>query len=84
MQSLMLLGWLAAAAAEPVVIEVPTQALATVDAPKRHRSATDLVAQAAHAMSARMGADGRIHYHCADATATHDFRVDARAPRKEK
>lgn len=84
MQSLMLLGWLAAAAAEPVLIEVPTQALATVATPKPQQPATALGAQAAHAMSARMGADGRIHYHCADAAATHDFRVDVRAPREEK
>jgi hypothetical protein len=85
MHSLMLLGWLAAAAAEPVVIEVPTHALASATAPKRQAApATDLVAQAAHAMSARVDADGRIHYHCADAAATHDFRVGVRAPRKEQ
>ncbi len=84
MQSLMLLSWLAAAAAEPVVIELPTQALATVAAPKRQVPTTDLAAHAAHAMSARVDADGRIHYHCADAAATHDFRVDARTTREEK
>jgi hypothetical protein len=84
MHSLMLVGWLAAAVAEPVVIEVPTHALASTAASKRQAPATDLVAHAAHAMSARVDADGRIHYHCADAATTHDFRVDVRAPRKEK
>jgi hypothetical protein len=84
MQSLMVLGWLTAAAAQPVVIEVPAHTLATVAAPKRQAPATDLVAHAAHAMSARVDADGRIHYHCADAAATHDFRVGVRAAREEK
>ena len=84
MHSLMLLGWLAAAAAEPVVIEVPTHAMASTVAPKRQAPATDLAAHAAHAMSARVDADGRIHYHCADAAATHDFRVGVRAAREEK
>jgi hypothetical protein len=84
MQSLMVLGWLAAAAAQPVVIEVPAHSLATAATPKRPAPATDLAAHAAHAMSARVDVDGRVHYHCADAAATHDFRVDVRAPRKEK
>lgn len=86
MQSLILAGWLGAAAAatEPVVVEVPTHALATRPVAKASRPATDLVERAAHAMSARVDADGRIHYHCADAAGTRDFRFESNAARREK
>ena len=53
-------------------------------ATKSQIPATDLVDRAAHAMSARIDVDGRIHYGCADAAATHDFRVDTRPARREK
>jgi len=86
MQSLMVLGLLGAAVAspEPVVVVVPSQALAVSAAPKAQRPATDLLERAAHAMSARVDADGRVRYQCGDAVATHDFRFDAHAVRREK
>lgn len=86
MHKLILLTWLGAAAvaAEPVQIQVPAHALATRSTAKAPRPATDLVERAAHAMSARIDADGRIHYQCADAAATRDFRFESNAARKEK
>jgi hypothetical protein len=86
MHSLMLLTWLGAAAvaAEPVVIEVPSHALANPRAAKAGIPPTDLTDRAAHALRARIDADGRVHYDCADAAATQDFRFAARAARQEK
>lgn len=86
MQSLILIGWLGAATAatEPVVIEVPAHALATVAVRKRAALADDLVDRAAHAMSASIDVNGRVHYGCSDAAATHDFRFDSRVVRREK
>ena len=86
MQSLMWLSLLGAvtATAEPVVIAVPSHALATAAVNKGQVPATDLVERAAHAMSARIDVDGRVHYGCADAAATNDFRFDTRPARREK
>lgn len=86
MHSLMLLGLLgaAAAAAEPVVIEVPAHALESTAASKAPAPATALVGRSGHAMSARIDVNGRIHYDCADAIAARDFRFDTRAARQEQ
>ena len=86
MQSLILLSWLGTtvAATAPVVIEVPSHTLATVQNAKPQRPPTDLQERAAHAMTATVGADGRVYYECRSAAHTHDLRVDTRAARQEK
>ena len=85
MQSLILLSWLGAtvAATDPAVIDVPTHTLAASKA-KVQRPPTDLHERAAHAMTAHVGADGRIYYDCLSAADTQDLRVDTRAARQEK
>ncbi len=81
-----MLTWLGAAAvpSEPVVIEVPTHTLATTTMAKAQRPATDLTERAAHALSARIDADSRVHYDCANAADTRDFRFVVRPARAEK
>jgi hypothetical protein len=86
MHSLFLLTLLGAAAAttEPVVIEIPAHALATAVATKTQRATPDLTDRAAHAMRARIDADGRVHYDCGNAADTLDFRFATRVTREEK
>ncbi len=86
MHSLLLLTWLGAAAAapEPVMIEIPAHALASNVAAKAPRATPDLTQRAAHALSARIDANGRVHYNCANAGDTLDFRFTARSASEEK
>ena len=86
MHRVFLLTWLGAAAvaAEPVTIEIPTHALAGNVAAKASRATPDLTQHAAHAMSARIDADGRVHYDCANAGDTLDFRFAAGRASEEK
>lgn len=86
MQSLILLSWLGAtvAATDPILIEVPTHALATSHSAKAQLAATDAHERAAHAMTATVGSDGRVHYDCRSAADTGDLRSDTRAAREEK
>lgn len=86
MQSLILLSWLGAtvAAADPILIEVPTHTLANTHSAKAQLTATDAHERAGHAMTATVGRDGRVHYDCQSAADTGDLRVDARAAREEK
>lgn len=86
MQSLILLSWLGAtvAAADPVLIEVPTHTLANTHSAKAQLASTDAHERAAHAMTASVGRDGRVHYDCQSAAETGDLRIDTRAAREEK
>lgn len=75
MQSLVLISWLALAspaATEPVRVQVQTQPLAVTAADKAAATGQSLVADATHAMSARIDASGRVEYHCDVASHQHD------------
>ena len=86
MQGLILLGWLsvAAVAAEPVTIEVPTHALASREHSKGATPARSLLERSQHAMSARLRADGSIDYVCDQSSAVPDLRFDRRITREER
>lgn len=87
MQSLILLGWLGAAATTttaPVTIEVPAHALASVEHNKGARPGKALLDRSQHAMSARLGSDGRIEYLCSEASAVPDLRFDRRTTVEER
>ncbi len=75
MQTLVLIPWLALAspaAVEPATVQVQTHTLAVSPAGKAAASGQSLVAEATHAMSARIDASGKVEYHCEVATHQHD------------
>ncbi|MGE4071493.1 MAG: hypothetical protein AB7E72_09990 [Lysobacterales bacterium] len=75
MQTLVLIPWLALAspaAVEPAMVQVQTHQLAATTADKAAASGQSLVAEATHAMSARIDASGRVEYHCDVASHQHD------------
>jgi hypothetical protein len=75
MQSLVLIQWLALAspaAAAPATVQVQTHQLAAPATSKSAASGQSLVADATHAMSARIDARGKVEYHCEVASHQHD------------
>lgn len=85
MHTLILIGLLGAAAAEPVQVEVTTHPLASpATVRKGERPTTDLVPRAGHAMHARIDAQGRLQYDCAASAALPDLRFERRVMGEER
>jgi hypothetical protein len=75
MQSLVLISWLALVsptATGPSTVQVQTHQLALPATGKAAASGQSLVADATHAMNARIDASGKVEYHCDVASHQHD------------
>ncbi|GMU43565.1 MAG: hypothetical protein IT479_14835 [Xanthomonadales bacterium] len=84
MHALVLVGLLAATAAEPVAVDVTTHPLTAGPVQKDARPTTDLVPRAQHAMRAHLDSRGQLQYQCEATEAMPDLRFERRVMNRER